>query len=180
MRIITFITGNKGKLEEAKAIIPEIEGKNIDLAEIQEINAERVIKHKLLEAYKYHKSEYIVEDTSLYFDALNGLPGPLIKWFLITMGDKKLAELCNKFKNSKAKAVTMIGYIDTNKNIKYFKGEIAGKVVNPKGKGGFGWDKIFLPDGYTKTFAEMTLEEKNKISMRKIALIKLLKYLDNK
>jgi len=178
MKKIIFVTGNKGKLSEAKAIIPEIEGKDIDLVEIQEVDAQKVIEHKLIETCKHQKGEYIVEDTSLYFDVLNGLPGPLIKWFLSSMGDKKLAELCDKLKNNKAKAVTMIGYIDQKKNIKYFQGSIEGKIVSPLGKGGFGWDKIFMPDGCKKTFAEMTPEEKNKISMRKIALNKLSKFIN--
>lgn len=176
-RKIIFITGNKGKLEEAISILPEVVGKDIDLPEIQEIDAKLVIEAKLKEAYKHHKDEYIVEDTSLYFDELNGLPGPLIKWFLQALGDKGTAELILKYKNRKAEARTMIGYISKTGKIKYFEGSVKGKIVLPKGERGFGWDKIFMPTGYTKTFGQMSLEEKNVISMRKIAFKKLAKFL---
>jgi XTP/dITP diphosphohydrolase len=70
----------------------------------------------------------------------------------------------------------MIGYTDGDQ-IVFFEGEIKGKIVSPRGTGGFGWDQIFQPEGYDKTFGEMSLEEKNKISMRKQALTKLKAYL---
>lgn len=124
-----------------------------------------------------HEGEYIVEDTSLYFDYLNGLPGPLIKWFLEKLGDKKLFELAKKLGNRKAFARTMIGYINKEGETKFFEGKIKGEIVSPKGSEGFGWDKIFIPYGYKKTFAQMSVEEKNKISMRKIALRKFAKYI---
>lgn len=177
MRKIIFITGNKGKLSEAQSIIPGIAGKEIDLPEIQETDAKKIIEAKLSEAFKHHRGEYIVEDTSLYFDCLNGLPGPLIKWFLEKLGDRKLAELARKYQNQKAEAKTFIGYINKSGKTKFFEGRIKGKIVLPRGPEGFGWDKIFLPEGYKITFGEMAREDKNKISMRKIALTKLAKYL---
>ena len=174
-RKIIFITGNKGKLKEARDIIPWIAGKDIDLPEIQEVDAKKVIEAKLKEAYKHRRGEYIVEDTSLYFDCLNGLPGPLIKWFLEKLGDKKLFELAKKFNNQNAEAKTIVGYIDKKGKTKFFEGKIKGKIASPKGAGGFGWDRIFMPNGFKKTFAQMPPEEKNKISMRKIALRKFAK-----
>ena len=179
-RKIIFITGNKGKLKEAQSIIPGIVGKAIDLPEIQEVDARKVIEAKLKEAYKRRGGEYIVEDTSLYFECLNGLPGPLIKWFLEKLGDKKLAELAKKLKNTRAEAKTIIGYIDKKGKAKFFKGTIKGRIVSPRGGGGFGWDKIFMPDGFKKTFGEMTEDEKNKISMRKKALIKFAGYFNKR
>ncbi len=176
-RNIIFITGNKGKLSEAQSIVPGIIGKEMDLNEIQEIDAEKIIEAKLKEAYKHHKGEYIVEDTSLYFEALNGLPGPLIKWFLQALGDKGVAELVSKYENRKALAKTLIGYISENGVVEYFSGDIKGTIVQPLGDEGFGWDKIFMPDGYDKTFGQMSREDKNKISMRKIAFSKLAEYL---
>jgi len=175
---IIFITGNKNKLKEAQGIIPDIIGKDIDLPEIQETNAQKVIEAKLQEAYKHQKGEYIVEDTSLYFDCLNGLPGPLIKWFLEKLGDQKLFELVEKYKNFSAQAKTIIGYINEQAEMRYFEGNIAGEIVQPIGDNGFGWDKIFMPLKTEKTFAQMTAEEKNKISMRKIAFKKLAEHLN--
>lgn len=174
---IIFITGNPGKLYEAQSIISEIIGKDLDLPEIQETDARKVIEAKLLEAKKHHTGEYVIEDTSLYLDCLNDLPGPLIKWFLEKIGDAGLYKIASKLGNYKAQAKTIVGYMDAKGRIKYFEGIVTGKIVKPRGKGGFGWDKIFLPDGHRKTFGQMPLEEKNKISMRKKAFEKLEKYL---
>jgi non-canonical purine NTP pyrophosphatase (RdgB/HAM1 family) len=176
--MIYFITGNKGKLAEAKAILGDnkIEGLDIDLPEIQEIDAHEIIKAKLAEAEKHQKGEFIVEDTSLYLDALNDLPGPLIKWFMKTIGNDGLAKIAEKFEDSKAQARTLVGYSDKKGRVEFFEGIIEGDITSPKGTG-FGWDPIFQPNGYNKTFGEMDSEEKNKISMRKIAFEKLKKYL---
>lgn len=176
---IIFITGNPGKLREAKSIIPQIVGKELDLPEIQETDARKVIEAKLLEARKYHRGEYVIEDTSLYLDCINGLPGPLIKWFLEKIEDRGLYEIARRFGDYGAQAKTIVGYINDKGQIKYFEGSVAGKIVKPRGEGGFGWDKIFLPDGHQKTFGQMPLEEKNKISMRKKAFKKLAKYLQS-
>jgi inosine triphosphate pyrophosphatase len=176
--MIYFITGNKGKLAEAKEIIPELEGLDIDLPEIQEIDAEKVIEAKLLEARKHHSGEFVVEDTSLYFDAIPGLPGPLIKWFLKTIDNQGMADLVDKYGVNTGKAVNMLGYIDSNDKITYFEGSIDGKIVQPRGDNGFGWDMIFQPSGYEKTFAEMSQSEKNAISMRRMAFEKLAEALE--
>jgi len=165
--MIYFLTGNKGKLAEAQAILGEVEGYDINLPEIQEIDAHKIIKQKLLEAFKYKKGEFIVEDTSLYLDALNGLPGPLIKWFLETIGNKGLFEIASKLGNNKAQARTIIGYANNKDDIEFFEGVVEGEIVEPKGDKGFGWDPIFLPSGHSKTFAEMDQNEKNQNGMDK-------------
>jgi len=179
MRKIIFITGNKGKLNEAREILKSIEiiNKEIDLPEIQEIDARKVIGAKLLEARKRHRGEYMVEDTSLYLDCLNGLPGPLIKWFLEKIQDKGIFEITKRFKNKKSTAKTFIGYINRRGKVYFFEGTTRGNIVAPRGEWGFGWDKIFLPNGREKTFGQMSPEEKNKISMRKMALKKLERHL---
>jgi len=172
-----FITGNKNKLKEAKAILPDIEQLDIDLPEIQDIDAKEIIKAKLLEALNHKKADFIVEDTSLYFDCLNGLPGPLIKWFMQSIGNEGLFNLVEKLGNNKVEAKTIIGYAKSPEEIYYFEGVIKGIIVSPKGKSCFGWDPIFQPEGYSKSFAELTLEEKNNISMRVIALNKLKEFM---
>ena len=67
--------------------------------------------------------------------------------------------------------------MDAKRSIRYFEGNLSGRIVRPRGKNGFGWDMIFLPAGRKKTLAEMTLEEKNKISMRRAAFQKLASHL---
>jgi len=172
-----FITGNKNKFEEVKLIFPNVEQFDINLQEIQEIDAKKILNAKFLEALKYKQAEFIVEDTSLYLECLNGLPGPLIKWFIKTIGNEGLFNITKKLENTKAEAKTIIGYARSSKEIYYFEGSIKGKIVSPRGKSGFGWDPIFQPEGFLQSFAEMTQTEKNKISMRSIALNKLKEFI---
>ncbi|QQG50033.1 MAG: non-canonical purine NTP pyrophosphatase [Candidatus Berkelbacteria bacterium] len=173
-----FITGSANKFAEIKSIIPDVEQMDIDLPEIQNIDAHEIIKAKLEEALKHKKAGFIVEDTSLYLDCLKGLPGPLIKWFLKTVGNDGLAEIATKLGNAKAQAKTIIGYASEGGKIEYFEGVIEGTIVAPRGETGFGWDPIFCPDGRDKTFAEMGQEEKNSFSMRNIAATNLKGYLN--
>ncbi len=174
-----FITGNKKKFEEVKAILPQVEQLEIDLPEIQEIDAHKIIAAKLAEAFSHRQGiEFIVEDTSLYLDCLKGLPGPLIKWFLQTIGNAGLYNLSSKLGDTKAEARTIIGYARNPNDIHYFEGSVRGNIVPPRGPNKFGWDIIFQPEGYNKTYAEMPQEEKNTISMRRAALNKLKAFLD--
>lgn len=172
-----FITGNPSKFKEVRSILSEVKQLEIDLPEIQALDAKEVIGAKLIEALKHRKGEFIVEDTSLYLDCLNGLPGPLTKWFLKTIGNEGLYNTAKKFGNNKAEAKTLIGYAKNKKEIKFFEGIIKGEIVEPKGDYGFGWDPIFKPKGFSKTFAEMRPEEKNKLSMRRTALNNLKKFI---
>lgn len=173
-----FITGNSNKFEEAKAILGEIEQLDFDLPEVQEIDQKEIIKAKLLEALNHQPGNFFVEDTSLYFDCLNGLPGPLVKWFLKTIGNEGLFSLAEKLENNNAEARTIVGYAKSPEEIYFFEGSIKGKIVKPRGENSFGWNPIFQPEGFTKTFAEISLEEKNKVSMRKEALMKLKEFLE--
>ncbi len=177
MQKLYFITGNKNKFEELKYILPSVEQLDIDLPEIQEIDPQLIIKNKLLEALNHAKGEFIVEDTGLYLECLNGLPGPLVKWFLKTIGKEGLARIVEYYKNDRAEARTMIGYAKNHEEMYFFEGALKGRIISPKGESNFGWDPIFLPDGYLKTFAEIGNEEKNKISMRSIAVNKLKEFL---
>ncbi len=173
-----FITGNENKFSEASKIISSLKQLDIDLPEIQEVNSRKIIEAKLAEAQKNNQDEFIVEDTSLYFECLNSLPGPLIKWFLQELKPEGVHDLVKKYGNFNATAEAMIGYIDKNKKINFFSGEVKGNIVKPAGDTKFGWDPIFMPDGFSKTFAEMTKEEKNEISHRRKAFEGLKKYLE--
>lgn len=180
MQNITFITGNEGKLREARAILADfnVVSKNIDLPEIQEVDAQAVIAAKLQGAYTLHKGAYIVEDTSLYVNALNGLPGPLIKWFLQSLGNDGLAELVHKYEDHSAYASSVIGYITETGETHFFEGRVDGQIVLPQGESDFGWDPIFMPHNKEKTFAQMNAEEKNMISHRKKAFAKFAAFMN--
>ncbi|MEK7493792.1 MAG: non-canonical purine NTP pyrophosphatase [Patescibacteria group bacterium] len=173
-----FITGNKDKFAEAHAILGDIEQLSEELPEIQEIDARKIIEAKLHRAKELREGEFIVEDTSLYFDSLCGLPGPLIKWFFRAMGNEGLWRIATDAGNTKAEARVLVGYADKDGETHFFEGTAKGNIVAPRGDGGFGWDAIFQPDGNMKTFAEMTKKEKNAISMRRVALEKLKEFFE--
>lgn len=178
MKKILFITGNPNKLREARLIIPELEGCEIDLPEIQELDTKKIIELKLHEAIKQKPTtELIVEDQSLTIDGMNGLPGPFIKWFDKSLKMEGLYKLALKMGNQSTEAKTTIGYCDKKGRIKFFEATIKGKIVSPRGSIGWGWDYVFQPEGHKKTFAQMTMEQKNELSMRMMALKKLKKYL---
>ena len=177
---LVFITGNKGKFDEASKIINDLEQKDIDLAEIQSLDPKVITQAKLEEAKKNIQGNIVVEDGGLYIESLNGLPGPLIKWFMKALDNEGLYKITESYENKKAEAKVIIGVSFENETVEFFEGSISGTIVSPRGDNGFGWDKIFLPDGFEKTFAEMTLEEKNEISMRKVAFQKLKEYLETK
>lgn len=175
-----FVTGNENKLREASQILGfEVKGVNIDLPEEQEIEVDKIIESKAKAAYEKTKQSVIVEDTGLYFEAMKGFPGALIKWVLKSVGNEGAVKMLDGHENRKAYAKTSIGYFDGN-NFKVFSGIIKGEISSkPKGENGFGWDMIFIPENHKKTFAEMTDEEKNNISMRKIAFENLKKFLQS-
>jgi non-canonical purine NTP pyrophosphatase (RdgB/HAM1 family) len=176
--VLYFISGNKNKFEQVKQILfPEIkiEQLDIDLIEIQEVDSHKVLQHKLLEAQKHHKGEFLVEDTSLYIDAMGGLPGPLIKWFLKMVGAEGLYKMTQKLGHTNAKAKAIFGY-SSGEEVKFFEGEILGDISPPGKDDGFGWNRIFIPNGQNKVLSEMTQEEKIKVGMRKIALEKFKEY----
>lgn len=180
MKRIVFVTSQEGKAKEAQSILGKgflVEQANIDLDEIQAIEGKDIVKYKVREAFKIFKKPVIVEDTSLYFEAWQGLPGALVRWFLKTVGCDGICKMMNGEKNRKATAESAMAFCD-GKAAKIVFGRVEGSIPQrPKGKFGFGWDSIFIPQGLKKTFSEMTMEEKNQISMRKVALKKLRKYL---
>lgn len=171
-----FVTGSAGKFAEVKALIPDVEQLNINLPEIQSIDPQEIITAKLEAAQQHASGEYMVEDTGLYLDCLNGLPGPLIKWFSEAIGIEGVAELASKYPSQRAHATTWIGYSPHSGQYYFFEGTISGTIVSPRGEG-FGWDAIFQPDGFTKTFGEISREEKNAVSMRRLAVEQLLQHL---
>jgi len=182
-KLLTFVTGNSGKLAEVQAQLPHVRGKQIDLPEIQELDLQKIVKNKLEAAVALCDGPVLVDDTALYcdcfrsHDGLDGLPGPMIKWFLQTVTNEGLAEIVSRLGSNRARACTMFGYFDEKRSIHFFEGSVFGTIVIPQGTTGFGWDHIFIPDGYTQTFAAMGVNEKNKISPRALAVGHLKEFL---
>jgi inosine triphosphate pyrophosphatase len=176
--LLNFITGNRNKFDEVAAIVPGLVMMDLDLPEIQETDPKAVIVAKLKEATAHHDGAFIVEDTSLTLDCLGGrLPGPLIKWFLQTLGNDGLHELCARFGDFGVEARTLIGLAEGHDDIHFFEGVRRGTIVAPRGDKDFGWGPIFQPDGETRTFGELDREEKHALSMRGEAARKLAEFL---
>lgn len=174
-----FITGNKDKYKEVQSLLglPLVQ-LDIEVPEVQSLDAKEVLRHKLLAAKDHATGAYIVEDTSLYLECLqNALPGPFVKWFEKAIGIDGIATLAEKLGNNNAKARTCIGYAKSSKEIHFFQGILNGKIVPRRGEKDFGWGPIFVPDGHKKTFGEMERKEKHLISMRSIAVQHLREFL---
>ncbi|OGK17245.1 hypothetical protein A2690_02250 [Candidatus Roizmanbacteria bacterium RIFCSPHIGHO2_01_FULL_39_12b] len=175
---LTFITGNISKAQEISYHLDfPLLHKKLDLLEIQSVNLIEIVTHKVDNAFKQIKFPVLVEDTSLTFTAFGKLPGPLIKWFLQELDNKGLCKMLDGYSDRSAQAEVVFA-LHTGRAITLFSGTIRGTIAKtPRGVRGFGWDPIFIPEGWTKTWGEMTKEEKAQTSMRKIALAKLEKYL---
>jgi inosine triphosphate pyrophosphatase len=174
-----FVTGNKEKFREVKDILQgfEVEQLDINLPELQG-EPDEIVKEKAKLACEKTGKTAFVEDTSLCFNALNGLPGPYVKDFIKKIGVPGLYELIKPYKDKSAVALVSIGYYEPGKKPLIFQGKVTGKIVSPRGGTRFQWDQIFMPSGYDKTFSEMNVEEKNKISHRKLAFEEFRKWLE--
>jgi inosine triphosphate pyrophosphatase len=172
-----IITGNKHKLAEFKRLIPDtitFDNLSIDLAEIQSLDSNKIVEHKVREAYKLINKPVIVEDVSAGLDSLKGLPGPFIKFFEERLGRDALYQLAGE--NKEASVTCTIGYYDGT-DLFICQGEIKGSVKPIETDKGFGFDAVFVPNGHKLSFAEMGTHQKDKISHRAIAVAKLVDHL---
>ncbi|MBD79941.1 MAG: non-canonical purine NTP pyrophosphatase [Crocinitomicaceae bacterium] len=189
MKQIVFATNNQHKLEEVQSLLSE----QFQIISLNELGFKEEIPEtqKTIEGNASQKSHYIYErynmpvfadDTGLEIDALNGEPGVYSARY--AGSNCSFQDNCNKVlnnlkgeqnRNSRFKTVISL-IIDGNEH--QFEGLVNGKILEEgRGEDGFGYDSIFLPDGYEKCFAEMSLEEKNQISHRGLAVRKLVKFL---
>jgi non-canonical purine NTP pyrophosphatase (RdgB/HAM1 family) len=171
MTKLIFATTNQGKLIEVRRILNvPVESTALEIEEIQSTDPVKVATHKALAYFSELKQPLFIEDASLAFAALNGLPGTYINDFVKTLGNTGLADLLDGKNDKTATAQVTMVYVDGVNDPQVFTGRVQGKIVKPQGEGGFGWDPIFVPLGATKTFAEMSNEEKDQFSMRRQAL----------
>jgi non-canonical purine NTP pyrophosphatase (RdgB/HAM1 family) len=175
MQTISIVTGNPGKVRELEAMAEgklAFEMKALHLPEIQSLDLEEIVKDKLERAYVELQAPVIVDDVSAGLDDLEGLPGPFIKFFNERLGGEALYILVGR-KEARVTITCLAAYYD-GESMLIGQGTIHGKVVSPRGKGGFGFDVIVVPDGHSRTMAEMTPEEKSLISHRGHAFRDLL------
>lgn len=188
---LVFATNNKHKLAEIRQIVPkgyEVQGlEDIgcysdipETAETLEGNADL----KSFYVYKNFKLNCFADDTGLEVEALGGRPGVYSARYAGEDGnaekniDKLLKELANT-KNRKARFRTVISLI-IDGHSHHFEGIVKGEIIeHRRGKDGFGYDPVFVPDGYAQSFAEMSADSKNSISHRGKATRKLINFLRN-
>lgn len=172
---LLFVTSNAGKVREVEAILGRpIEQLALDVPEIQALDVQDVVREKARAAFALAGQPVLVEDTGLYIEALHGLPGALVRWFLATIGPAGICVLLPPAAARDATARTALALCD-GESVDVLTGETRGIIVpSPRGDSGFGWDPIFQPLGASGTFAEMGQAEKNRYSMRRRALERMM------
>lgn len=162
-------------------------GKNIDVTEDGDTLESNALK-KAKEIFEATGIPTIADDTGLFVDALEGEPGVFSSRYAgedATYDDncKKLIKNLEGIPPEKRKAhfkTVICLYVNSEMHY-FFEGIVKGKIIDEKkGTGGFGYDPVFVPDGFNKTYAEMTLEEKNKFSHRAKSLEQFRIFLDKK
>ena len=190
MRELCFVTGNQNKINEVQLLL-----ENFTLLSPSDLNHFDEIPEtkQTIKGNAHLKSSFIhdkfgvdcfSDDSGLFIKSLDGLPGVKSARFAGEISDANqnidlVLRKLEKHDDRSATFETIICLI-LNGKIKYFNGMISGKITYERiGEKGFGYDPIFLPDGYNKTFAEFSIDEKNLISHRSIAVKKLINYLNN-
>lgn len=160
---LVFITGNQDKADyfsrQMGMSIPHVK---VELDELQSSDLHVIVAHKLRQAYAVVKTPVLVEDVSLEFAELGGLPGPYIKWFVEQAGEEACCKMLDGFDDRSATIRCCFGYFDGEK-MEFFDSEMPGTISDrPRGDNGFGFDRFFVMDGHTKTRAELPQEEVEK------------------
>lgn len=188
-KVVFFATGNIHKFNEARSILGQ-NGIAVGMLrlkgdEVQSDSLKEIAEKSVLNAYQKSHLPIFVEDAGLFIDALNGFPGPYAAYVFKTIDNAGVLKLMKNVKNRKAKFQSVIAYCDVQTPCKprFFEGQCSGKITQvereAEGKSGFGFDPIFQPDESSKSFAEMTIEEKNGYSHRAAALRKFASWYKN-
>jgi XTP/dITP diphosphohydrolase len=186
---ICFATHNQNKVQELRQLVGEkleiISLRDLGVAdEIEETGA--TLKENALLKARYVFDNYAVacfaDDSGLEVDALNGAPGVFSGRFAGVPGNDeknidKLLELLVNQTNKQARFRTVIALVKDDEQV-FFEGVVEGIIIDQRrGRNGFGYDAVFLPNRFDRTFAEMGMEEKNLISHRALAVQKLTNFL---
>ena len=164
-------------LEKGTKLPFEVVAVSLELPELQG-EPEDIAKEKCRLAAQKVDGPVMVEDTSLCFNAMGGLPGPYIKWFLQKLKPEGLSKMLDGFEDKTGYAQCIFAYApDASSDPIVFVGKTPGTIVPPRGSQDFGWDPVFQPDGFDETYAELNKDIKNTISHRYRALDKLREFL---
>jgi XTP/dITP diphosphohydrolase len=178
-KVIFFATNNINKFDEARMVLSEykiaVGMLRMKTLEIQSDSLEEIAKVSAVEAFEKCGLPLIVEDAGLFIEALNGFPGPYAAYAYKTIGNKGLLKLMENVKDRGAKFQSIIAFYSSElESPLCFRGEVTGEITKEERRkrknSGFGFDPIFKPMNSDKTFAEMTMAEKNRYSHRAMAL----------
>ena len=169
-----FASSNENKFQEAERILSDL-GVQINfyktiLEEIQSNDLNDIAEKKAINAYDLIQKPVIIEDDGLFINSLNGFPGPYSSYAYDTIGNKGIMNLLENSQVRDANFVSIIAYCDNDYGVKLFESSIPGKISSVIEKGGWGYDPIFIPDGESKTYANVS--DKDKFSHRSAALTK--------
>ena len=169
---IAFVTSNPGKAREAAHFLGRpVAAVALDLPEIQSLDFAEVARAKALAAAAALGRAVLVEDSGLEVAAWGGFPGPMTKWITAgPLGQEGFARMLDAFPDRRATAVSALALAksgDRPEDVLVAVGRRRGTLAaSPRGANGFGWDALFVPEGATRTWAEMSPEEKNRDSHR--------------
>lgn len=186
MKDLVFITGNAHKAEYlAKWLGIDVPHQKASVDELQSLDLREIVEHKARGAFALVGRPVLVEDVSLTFHALGKLPGPLIKWFLEELTPAGLPKILQAYTDKTATASIMYGLYD-GKEFHTFEAHVPGTIApEPRTSDAAGWNtatswnSVFIPDGHSKTYGEMSDEELKPISHRAKAIAKLRAFLDS-
>lgn len=157
-----FITGNQNKADYLSQMLGvQLDHHKVNLDEIQSTSLDEIVTHKVKQAYELVQKPVLVEDVALGFEALGELPGPFVKFFVDAEdGLEKMCRMCDGLENRNARAECVFGYYD-GERLELLRGGLDGVIADhPRGDGGYGWDRIFCPEGYDgRTRGELTKQE---------------------
>ncbi len=181
---ITFITGNEHKVKEAKGIFQnfgiKLEHINLGYPEIQG-DLEDVARFGAKYAASKLKGPVIVEDAGLFIKALKWFPGTYSSYVQETLGNKNILKLMENVEDRYAEFRSVVGYCTPKSEPEIFLGTVIGRIShNERGKYGFAYDPLFIPEGLDRTFGELKTEEKNEFSHRRRSLEKFASWLNIK
>ncbi len=173
--MLYLVTSNLNKFNEAKLILEEyrltLQHLPIEKLEIQADTIQDISEYATKVILEQNKKEILVEDAGLFIDALNGFPGPYSSYIYKTIRCEGILNLLKSETKRTASFKAVLSYGRPKNKVISFLGEIKGQIVySVRGSGGFGFDPIFKPNGSNKTFAEMSISQKNQFSHRMQAL----------
>lgn len=177
---VTFVTGNQHKADKTAELLGRpLQHKKIHLDEIQTLDITELATHKIKQAFEIVQKPVIIDDYSLGLTAYSGLPGTFVKFYIeANDGLEKLCQTASMLRDRRAATSCVMAFYDGDR-LELFERVTLGQIAeHPIGENGIDTDKIFIPNGYTKTRAQMDDEEYNAVYMKVRPLAEMKEFLD--